>query len=245
MTQVSPAALHRVGGDGPPVLLLHGFGADRYGWAANAHALMKARTVWAAELPGHGAAGNAVGDGHPATLARSVLHMLDTLDGTLPVVAHSLGAAVALHVARMRPGAFSALVLLAPAGLGAGIDRDFLAAYPTLDDDAAARALLARLVARPALVAPTMVTHVLAGLGDPARRAALATIAAALPAAPPPPAPPEGLATTLVWGEDDRIVPPPEAPPFGLALHRIAGAGHLPHLEAAGAVNRLVAAALG
>lgn len=249
MSEISPAALHPLGGEGPPVLLLHGFGADRFGWAANAHALMRTHAVWAAELPGHGASGDAVGDGAPATLARGVLAALDErpapLLAPLPVVAHSLGAAVALHLAQLRPDSFSALVLIAPAGLGGPIDRDFLATYPTLSSDAEVQALLSRLVARPALIAPAMIAHVLAGLREAGRRAALARIAAALPEAPPPPAPPDGSRVTFVWGEGDRIVPPPVAPPFGRVPHRIAHVGHLAHLEAAGAVNRLVAAALG
>ena len=31
---MSAAALHRLGGEGPDVLLIHGFGADRFSWLA-------------------------------------------------------------------------------------------------------------------------------------------------------------------------------------------------------------------
>ncbi|MED5351517.1 MAG: hypothetical protein VYA41_01225 [Pseudomonadota bacterium] len=31
---MSDAALHRLGGEGPDVLLIHGFGADRLSWPA-------------------------------------------------------------------------------------------------------------------------------------------------------------------------------------------------------------------
>jgi pyruvate dehydrogenase E2 component (dihydrolipoamide acetyltransferase) len=238
---VSPAVLHRLGGEGPPVLLVHGFGADRFGWAANAHALMGAHTVWAVDLPGHGAAGNEVGAGTPAALAEGLASALAALPVPLPVVAHSLGAAVVLHLAARAPGAFDRLILIAPAGLGAGLDTGFLAQFPALATAEEAEALLARLVERPRLVAP-MAAHVRAGLADPARRAALAAIAAALPAAGPPPE--AAGAVTVLWGERDRIVPPPPGRVLGVAPEVIPGVGHLPHVEAAQAVNRRLVALL-
>jgi pyruvate dehydrogenase E2 component (dihydrolipoamide acetyltransferase) len=238
---VSPAALHRLGGEGPPVLLVHGFGADRYGWAANAHALMGTRTVWAVDLPGHGSAGNAVGDGSPAALAQGLAEAVEALPGPVPVVAHSLGGAVVLHAARLVPGAFDRMILISPAGLGQGIDGEFLASLPTLSTQEEAEALLARLVAKPRLVAP-MAAHVLAGLADRDRRVALSLIGAALSAAPPPPSP--DIHVSVLWGAEDRIVPLPRGPVLGIEPEVIAGAGHLPHVEAAGAVNRHIRMAL-
>jgi pyruvate dehydrogenase E2 component (dihydrolipoamide acetyltransferase) len=238
---VSPAALHRLGGEGPPVLLVHGFGADRYGWAANAHALMGSRTVWAADLPGHGSAGNAVGDGSPAVLAQGLAAAMEPLGGPVPVVAHSLGAAVVLHLANEVSGAVDRLILLAPAGLGYGIDTEFLQRFPTLATQEEAEALLARLVAKPRLVAP-MAAHVLNGLADPDRRAALAIIATALPGAAPPA--PVSVPVTVLWGAEDRIAPLPGDRVLCVEPEVIANAGHLPHVEAAGTVNRLIRSAL-
>lgn len=238
---VSRAALHRLGGEGPPVLLVHGFGADRHGWAANAHALMAARTVWAVDLPGHGSAGNEVGDGSPAALAIGLAEAVEALPGPLPVVAHSLGAAVVLHLARKMPWAFDRMILIAPAGLGAGLDVEFLARFAELASQPEAEALLMRLVERQRLV-PPMAAHVVAGLADPARRAALATIAAALTAAPPPPRVDGEL--TVLWGAEDRIVPPPPGLVLGVVPELFAGSGHMPHVETAGAVNRRLAALL-
>jgi pyruvate dehydrogenase E2 component (dihydrolipoamide acetyltransferase) len=241
---VSRAALHRLGGEGPPLLLVHGFGADRFGWAANAHALMAGRTVWAAELPGHGASGNAVGQGTAAELAQGLAAGIADLPEGVPVVAHSLGAAVVLHLAARQRARFGELVLIAPVGLGAGFDAAFARDLAAVQTTAEAEALLARLFARPARVAP-MAAHLLAGLGDPARRAAHARIARAMGDAPPPPAPAGSCALHLVWGAEDRIVPPPAAAPFGVAPEIIAGAGHLPQIEAAGTLNALLRARLG
>jgi pyruvate dehydrogenase E2 component (dihydrolipoamide acetyltransferase) len=238
---VSPAVLHRLGGEGPPVLFVHGFGADRYGWAANAHALMGKRTVWAAELPGHGSAGNAVGDGSPAALSLGLARAVEALPVPIPVVAHSLGAAVILHLAGRVPAAFDRLILIAPAGLGHGIDTEFLLRFPTLAEQAEAEALLARLVATPRLVAP-MAAHVVSQLGDPARRAALAMIATALPSAAPPPLP--DVPVSVLWGADDRVAPLPGDRVLGVEPEVIDRTGHLPHVEAAGVVNRRLTALL-
>jgi pyruvate dehydrogenase E2 component (dihydrolipoamide acetyltransferase) len=236
---VSPSALHRLGGAGAPVLLVHGFAADRFGWAANAHALMAGRTVWAAELPGHGASGNAVGQGSAAELAQGLAAGIADLPEGVPVVAHSLGAAAVLHLAARHPGRFGRMVLIAPAGLGAGFDAGFARDLAAVQAAPEAEALLARLFARPARLGP-MAAHLVATLADPARRAALARIADALPDAAPPP--PDPRSSTLLWGAQDRIVPHPAGmvPP---AL--IESAGHMPHLEAAGAVNRLITGAIG
>jgi pyruvate dehydrogenase E2 component (dihydrolipoamide acetyltransferase) len=238
---VSRAALHRLGGNGPPVLLVHGFGADRFGWSANAHVLMGSRTVWAVELPGHGSAGNAVGDGSPAALALGLAEAVEALPSPLPVIAHSLGAAVVLNLERRIPEAFDRMILIAPAGLGNGIDEDFLVRFPKLATQDEAEVLLARLVEKPGLVQP-MAAHVLAHIGSPERGAALSTIAAALPIAPPPSR--AEVKVTVLWGAQDRIVPPPAGLVLGVVPELIAGAGHLPHIEDAGTINRRIAAAL-
>ena len=239
---LSPAVLHRLGGEGPPVLLIHGFGADRYGWAANAHALMGSRTVWAVDLPGHGAAGNAVGEGSPAALAAAVAEAMVDLGEAVPVIGHSMGGAVALHLARLMPDRIGALVLIAPATTGPVGAADFLDRFPDIASEFEAAAVLGLLTDRPALVAP-MVPHVLAALAAPERRAALRIIAAALKSAPQSP-PPSGLPLTVIWGAEDRILPCPAGEVLGATPHVIPGAGHLPHVEKAGAVNRLIRAAL-
>lgn len=239
---VSPAVLHRLGGEGPPVLFVHGFGADRYGWAANAHALMGTRTVWAVDLPGHGAAGNAVGDGSPAALAAAVADVIGDLGEAVPLIGHSMGGAVALHLAGLVPDRVGALVLIAPATVGPPGSPAFLDRFPAIDTAAAATEVLGLLAERPAILAP-MVPHVLASLDAPGRRAALATVAQALRAAAPVPPPPDAR-LTVIWGEADRVLPRPAGPVLGVEPHLIPGAGHLPHVEKAGAVNRLIRGAL-
>ena len=65
--------LHQLGGRGPDVLLIHGFGADRMSWLAVAPQICKSATVWAVEYAGHGSAGNEAGDGTPQAFAAAIV----------------------------------------------------------------------------------------------------------------------------------------------------------------------------
>lgn len=240
------AELYPQGGDGQALVLVHGYGADRYSWAAIAPALTDVASVYAVDLPGHGAASDDVGLGDPATLAEALARGLEGLPGPMVLVGHSLGGAVALHLAARAPARIRRLVLIAPAGLGADApDRDFLSAFPELDTEAAARALMERLVVAKRLIVPAMIQHVLATLDRPGRRDALRKIAAGLVAAEPPPIP-AGIPIDLVWGEGDAINPPgADGPGFAPASFlTLPGVGHLPHIEAAAKVNRVIRAGL-
>ena len=237
-----PAALQRVGGEGPPVVLIHGFGADRMGWVANTPALMEHFSTWTVELPAHGTAepGGTTLD----ELAAAVAACLP--DGTVPValVGHSLGGAVAARLAQSHAGRVGKVALLAPAGFGAGTpDPAFLRGLPRLESEADALALLSTLVVRQRLIQPPMAQHVLAHLRKPGRRIALAAIAEAALSFTPPPLPPDAL---VIWGEDDAINPVDARWLAGLGDRclLLPQTGHLPHVEAATRVNRALAAYL-
>jgi pyruvate dehydrogenase E2 component (dihydrolipoamide acetyltransferase) len=49
--------------------------------------------------------------------------------------------------------------------------------------------------------------------------------------------------TQIIWGREDRIIPLAHAEALAdrVPIHVIDGAGHLPHMEKAGEVNRLIA----
>lgn len=242
MTQ--PAArLHDLGGAGPDLVFIHGFGGDRYGWAANAPVLADVARLWAVDLPGHGAAPEAVGDGSALALAQAVSAQLSALQRPAVLVGHSLGGLVALHLAALAPHLVRRLVLIAPAGLGPAPDAAFLTEFPLLQTPEAAQALLERLVERKRLIAPAMVAHLLASLQTPGRRAALATIAAALRASDP--APPPQVPMDLIWGEADLINPAPAPVPGAASFLILPATGHMPHIEAAAKVNAVIRAALG
>src|SRR5437762_7525611 len=79
-------------GDGLPVLLVHGFGADLNTWMFTQPALSEGRRVIAIDLPGHGGSSKEVGSGGSESLA-------DAVEGTLAalgiarahLVGHSMG----------------------------------------------------------------------------------------------------------------------------------------------------------
>jgi len=234
------AVLHRVGGAlGPQVVFLHGFGADRLSWLGVAPPLQDLAEVFAVDLPGHGDAGDDVGQGTAAELAMAVESAVAGLAGPLLLVGHSLGGLVALHLAARDPGRFRILALVAPAGMGGVVDAGFLRAFPRLGSQQDALALLLQMVVKPRHIAPGMAAHVLASLARPSRRTGLARIADALIAAPPLSATAAGNAR-IVWGAEDRILPPPA----GLNVRLLPGVGHLPQVEAASAVQRALREAL-
>ena len=230
---MSAAALHRLGGEGPDILFIHGFGADRLSWLALAPKLFPFGTVWAVEYAGHGMAGNDVGEGNPSDLSRAIAAQINGRLAAPLVVGHSLGGTVALHLAARDDMDVSGLVLLAPAGLTELPAPSFIDALPELTDGAAAHDLLKQLVTREVLMTRRMADAFVDSLDDPARRNALRTIAAALKSAPPPPFPPDSPFKVL-WGDADAILPPPTQPLAGMRL--LSNVGHLLHVEAAGDV---------
>ena len=127
-------------------------------------------------------AGNDVGEGNPSDLSRAIAAQIKGKLVAPLIVGHSLGGTVALHLAARDDMVVSALVLLAPAGLAELPAAFFIDALPELTDGAAAHDLLKQLVAREVLVTRRMADAFVDSLDDPARRAALRTIAAALTA---------------------------------------------------------------
>lgn len=115
------AVSYRVGGSGPPVVLMHGLGGSADNWVELAPTLARNRRVVIPELPGHGRSApltSASAEVSLEPLAAAVAAVLarEQLLAT-PVVGHSLGGLVALRLALSRPGLVKGLVLAAPAGI--------------------------------------------------------------------------------------------------------------------------------
>lgn len=100
------------GGDGPPLLLLHGFGGAAWNFTAMA-GLLAGRRLVVPDLPGHG--------GSSALPAPSLAGFADVVAGLLDepaaVFGHSMGGVVALRLAERHPELVRSLVLAAPAGI--------------------------------------------------------------------------------------------------------------------------------
>ncbi|MGA9275809.1 alpha/beta fold hydrolase [Ilumatobacter sp.] len=101
-------------GSGPAIVLLHGLGMDAHTWDACAALLAERFTVVAVDLPGHG---ESPCPDDPAAFTRDAAladldDVLDTLDGPVVLVGHSLGGYLALAHAATRPEATRGIVVL-------------------------------------------------------------------------------------------------------------------------------------
>jgi pyruvate dehydrogenase E2 component (dihydrolipoamide acetyltransferase) len=215
------------GDAGEPVVLIHGFGGDLNNWLFALPALAEEHTVYALDLPGHGGSSKDVGDG--TGLADAVIGFLDAVELERPhLVGHSLGALVAAQVAER--GRAASLTLVAPAGFGQPVNESYLDGFISAESRRELKPVLQLLFADESLVTRSLVDDVLKykridGVSD-----ALTTLRGAAFVQ----APEVDVPVLTIWGAEDRIIPP------GDADELIEGAGHSPHMEAAGEVNRLI-----
>jgi 2-succinyl-6-hydroxy-2,4-cyclohexadiene-1-carboxylate synthase len=101
-------------GEGPELLLIHGFGGGASAWGEDALAGLTGRCALAVDLLGHGASDD---PDRPARV--SLERVLDDLErvldvsgvGACPWVGYSMGGRIALAAAVLRPGRVSRLVI--------------------------------------------------------------------------------------------------------------------------------------
>ncbi len=105
------------GGEGPPLVLLHGTGTNGREWAWSLPALARGRSVYAPDMPGFDG-GGPVANPSPENYAAFVAAFLDTLGlGPAAVVGNSFGGLVALRLALSEPSRVPALALVDSVGL--------------------------------------------------------------------------------------------------------------------------------
>lgn len=150
------------GGDGVPVLLLHGFGADLNNWMFTQPALAEQRCAIALDLPGHGGSSKEVGAGDADWFTDAVEGALTALgiEG-VHLVGHSMGGGIASMLAARKPDRILTLTLIAPAGFGAEINAAFIDGFIRAARRKDAMEVLQLLVHDPALITRTMVEDVL------------------------------------------------------------------------------------
>ena len=236
-------------GTGTPVVFLHGFGAELAAWLPLVARITVPNPMLGADLAGHGAASTHAVSGFDALVDDMAQRLSEAGISSAHLVGHSLGAAVAVALADRGDLDIRSLTLIAPAGLGPRINGDFVAGFVGARTEAALRRWMLNLVHAPDRLGDAMVRAAFAARTEPARSGALAALAATLfegntqlfsvtPAL-------RRLSCTIrvIFGLQDAIFRSTDADglPGTVAVHRVEGVGHLPQVEAATVVGRLIA----
>jgi pyruvate dehydrogenase E2 component (dihydrolipoamide acetyltransferase) len=238
-----------IGVGDPPIVFVHGFGGDLNTWMFNQPALAERHRTIALDLSGHGGSTKVLDFVLDAAgFAADIDHVLAALGvSRVHLVGHSMGGAIALSFAGSYPDRVASVTLIAPAGLGAEINAEFIDGFVKMERRREAQEALRLLVHDPGLVSRAMVEDVLRYKRLDGVAAALSAIAAEWF--------PDGkqrqkfdigsltMPVQIIWGREDRIIP--AAHGEGLVgkapVQILDSAGHLPHMEKAAEVNRLIA----
>jgi pimeloyl-ACP methyl ester carboxylesterase len=253
-------------GEGPPILLVHGYGDTADGWRRVIPGLLDRHRVIAVDVPPFGRSG----DPRAARLIDfykpffpELLERLEVERAT--VIGHSLGGAIALHLTLERPELVERLGLVAPAGLGkappwwwyalTGYGRVWKTALsvpspitPVLIKQGLTRFLDWRLFHDPRQMRET-IDHLVSMHTTPrdfdrllaAGRCCIDSYTGTLL---------EDSAAIevpkwMVWGRHDGLVPSEHAAAFGslhpdARVHVFEDCGHYPHIELPSRFNRLL-----
>jgi pimeloyl-ACP methyl ester carboxylesterase len=110
-----------VGGQGPPLVLVHGLGGSATNWVELAPLLAGRYRLLVPDLPGHGGSEPLAGVSGLQPYADRILAVMEREEAVpAPVVGHSLGGLVVLRLALRHRASVSAVVLAASAGLSIG-----------------------------------------------------------------------------------------------------------------------------
>jgi pimeloyl-ACP methyl ester carboxylesterase len=241
-------------GSGDPLVLLHGFAAESNSWRPFSQALARVAGLdlgmLAVDLPAHGKSSAQAAGSLDEMVAALAQTLLDAGIARCHLVAHSFGGAVALATAATASRLqVSSLTLLAPAGLGPESNGPFIRGITQATQRASLAAWLKQLFADPSRMDEGFVATAAQQLESAEVRERLADVADRFF--------PDGtqmldlrhlfseleMPVRVVWGQQDRILPVRHAEglPGHVAVHRFAGVGHLPYVEAQAQVARVVA----
>jgi pimeloyl-ACP methyl ester carboxylesterase len=249
------------GGDGPPLLFIHGLGGIWQNWLLNIPAFMDTHRCIAVDLPGFGLSEVPAGEISMPAFAHAVDEVCDQLGIENPVViGNSMGGFVGAELAVSFPTRVAKLVLVAAAGLS----TEYLSREPLLAGARAFMALTARtglrgspVVKRPRLrrialqpvvryperLSVPLATELVQGANAPGFMASFEALMSysfrdKLTRIEVP--------VLIVWGRNDMLVPVADAEMFahliGENAHHVIfdDTGHLPMLERPTRFNELL-----
>ncbi len=227
-------------GQGPTVLLLHGFDSSFLEFRRLAPLLASDHRLVIPDLHGFGFSPRpAEADYNTEAVLRHLEALLIRLGPGVGVIGASMGGAVAVELARRHPETITRLLLLAPAGL-TGRPMPVPPLLDALGVRFLARAGVRQGLCRSAFADPDSAVgpaeleiaslHLQTpGWADALRRFARSGGFAGCGS----PLPPQPLA--VLWGNDDRILRPPQKRAaralLGDRIEELEVCGHLPHLD--------------
>jgi pimeloyl-ACP methyl ester carboxylesterase len=240
-------------GEGPPLLLLHGFDSSHLEYRRLAPLLAERHQLFIPDLHGFGFCPRPVGGRY--TPEAVLVHLERVLEAVLErsgaprlgLIGASMGGAAAMELARRRPQQVERLLLLAPAGLSG----QPMPVPPPLNQLGArflGLPLIRRGLCRTAFaqpdrdVGPAELEIASLHLACPNWAGALASFARSGgfggSGSPLPPQP-----VDVIWGRDDRILSRPQKQAveslLGGHITELEGCGHLPHIDQPTTVARL------
>ncbi len=247
--KASPAPLHRQWlrqGEGPPLVLIHGFGADLNAWRFFLASARLGSSVLGIDLPGHGGSAARRVSSFDAMVAEVAETLHAECPGALHLAGHSLGGAVAAALSRHERVEARTLFLISPAGIGLDINGDFILDFPRAKSAVELEPFVAALVNDPSVLGPSFIKATLRQREH--LDGALEELAAVLF--------PDAtqafsirsvfdnlaIPAKIVLGARDQIIPARYALglPGEVAVHTFPELGHMPHFEAPDAVARLL-----
>lgn len=106
--------VRRIGDGKNTLVLVHGFGENSYSWASLPEQITATHSVFTVDLRGHGDSGwDPVGQYHLDKFVADLAAIIDRLEiASCAIAGHSLGADVALEIARLRPRHVAKLILV-------------------------------------------------------------------------------------------------------------------------------------
>jgi pimeloyl-ACP methyl ester carboxylesterase len=259
LADISTAVL--IGGDGPPIVLLHGPGEFALTWLRVIPELMRTHRVVVPDLPGHGA--SLLGDA-PLDADRVLAWLNELIEQTCPsrayLAGHLLGGAIGARFASAHGDRLRGLVLvdtyglrrLRPSPMFTLTMINFLVKPTAGSRDRFFRQCFVDMNGLREQLGPLwqpLMTSGLEGASSPNQKAALRVLMPQFGRAIPE----EELATisvptTLIWGRHDRQTPLAVAQQastrFGWPLHIIEEAADDPAFEQPGAVLKALSVTL-
>ena len=129
------------GGDGPPLVLVHGLGSNLSLWRNHIEPLSAEHRVLALDLPGFGVSSKHDVSGRMTDFADAVRGFVDAMDlAPITYVGVSMGGQIGLTLALERPEMVERLVLVSPAGIETFTDEQAEALRQTMTPQAIASA---------------------------------------------------------------------------------------------------------